>query len=91
MVAVPVIGDGRFFRELTDPVQHVLAVTKSDATVFAQFTRALYVGGGGDVAIVTPAGDSVVFVGVLAGSILPVRAYQVLSTGTSATSILGLY
>ncbi len=67
-----------------------VAVTKSDATVLGM-TRSLYVGGAGDVAVRMKSGVNATFVGVVAGSILPVQCDQVLSTGTSATSILALY
>ena len=54
-------------------------------------TRGLYVGGAGNV-VVQLDGDSstVTFTGVVAGSILPIRARLVASTGTTATSLLGL-
>lgn len=67
------------------------AVTPSDSTILKP-TRALWVGGAGDVAI-TMAGDGSVLtlVGVPAGSILPVQATKVMSTNTSATNIVALY
>jgi hypothetical protein len=70
-----------------------IAVTKSDATTYLPsntgYLDALYVGGGGDVAVVTVAGSTVTFVGVLAGSIIPVQCRQVLNA-TTATNIVGL-
>lgn len=63
------------------------AVTKSDSTVL-QF-RALYVGGAGDVAIKhTEGGDAVTYVGVPAGTILPVSGVRVMSTNTTATNMV---
>lgn len=72
------------------------AVTKSDATVFGVAantfkTRGLYVGGAGDVAVRFVDGNTATLVGVAAGSLLPVSVDKVLSTGTSATSIVALY
>lgn len=66
------------------------AVTKSDSTIIPA-TRALYIGGAGDVAV-TMAEDenNVTFVAVPAGSILPVQVIKILSTGTTATSIVAL-
>lgn len=62
-------------------------VTKSDSTAL-QF-RAVYVGGAGDVAIKhTEAGDAVTYVGVPAGTILPVSGVRVMSTGTTATDMV---
>lgn len=62
-------------------------VTKSDVTVLTN-VRALYVGGAGDVAVTFADGTSATHVGVLAGSVLPVQATKVLSTGTTATNIV---
>jgi hypothetical protein len=49
----------------------------------------LYVGVTGNVALVTEEGDAITFVGVPAGSILPIRTKQIKSTGTTAASIIG--
>lgn len=68
-----------------------VAVTKSDVTVYSPELAALFVGGAGDVNVVTVGGQTTKFVGVLANTLLPVRVTQVLSTGTSATNIVGLY
>lgn len=52
---------------------------------------ALYIGNTGDVTLVTAMGTTVLFVGILAGSLLPVRATRVKATGTSASAIVALY
>lgn len=73
-----------------DPAYRAAAVTKSDATIVN--ARALYIGGAGDVAVTCQEGDTAVtFVGVAAGTILPVAARLVMSTNTTATSIVALY
>lgn len=73
------------------PATKGAAVTPSDATV-VNF-RGLYVGAGGNVAVVF-ADDStstaVTFVGVVTGSTLPIAVKKVMSTNTTATSIVGL-
>lgn len=76
--------------ENTAPSFDAAAVTPSD---YAEIPpcRALYVGGAGDLNVVTAAGTTVKFVGVGAGSILPVVVTKVLSAGTTATSIVALY
>ena len=51
----------------------------------------LYVGGAGNVAVVTAAGSEVTFSAVPAGSFLPVHIKQVKTTGTNATEILALW
>lgn len=62
------------------------AVTKSDSTVFGAST--LYIGGAGDVAVTTVAGDVVTFSAMAAGTILPVLVTKVMSTNTTATLII---
>ena len=65
------------------------AVTPSDsATTFA---NALYIGGAGNVAVVTEGGDTVTFSGVPAGTTLVVRVTQVRATNTTATNIVRLW
>ena len=54
----------------------------------------LYVGTAGDVKVITAGGDTVEFIGVLAGSFIPVqvtRLFRTGQTGTAATNILGLW
>ncbi|MCW7545421.1 MULTISPECIES: hypothetical protein [Aurantimonas] len=67
----------------------LFAITAADADL-AYVTRGLYVGGAGDL-VVRPAdgGDDVTFVGVAAGTTLPVRVTQVRAAST-ATDIVGL-
>jgi hypothetical protein len=72
-------------------------VTPSDSTVLSltdgsimENGYVLYIGGTGNVAVVTLGGDSVTFVGVPAGAFLPVLVTKVMSTNTTATSILAL-
>ena len=74
----------------SDPAQDAAVVTPSD-TADQGNVRGLYVGGAGNVSIVTAAGNTCVFTGVTAGSILPVRCTKVRSTGTTATTIVALY
>lgn len=68
-----------------------VTITKSDSTVLAPPARAIYVGGAGDLAV-RMSGDATTptFVGVAAGTVLPISVDKVLSTGTTATSIVGL-
>lgn len=51
---------------------------------------ALYVGGAGDLHVLMEDESEVTFIGVPAGSILPIRVLRVFSTSTSATDIIGL-
>lgn len=76
----------------TSPAGFAVAVTASDATTFDPPTRGVYVGGAGDVAVRMHLGqNNVTFVGVPAGTVLPINVDRVLSTGTTATSIVRLY
>lgn len=67
------------------------AITPNDTTVFQTTYRALYIGTAGNVTVIprnqtTP----VTFWGLQDGTILPVSAKSVLSTGTTAGQIIGL-
>jgi hypothetical protein len=74
-----------------EPASNGEAVTPHDSNTLTYVSRALYVGGAGDVAVILLGGQTLTFSAVPAGTILPVRAKQVKSTGTTATLILSLY
>ena len=65
----------------------VLTTTKLDVRVPVE----VYVGGAGNVAVVTGGGDTVTFTTVTAGSMLPVSVFRVLSTGTTATNMVAVW
>ena len=50
--------------------------------------RGIYVGVGGDIKVTTVDGDTVTFVAVPQGVILPVRAKRIFATGTTAASLV---
>jgi hypothetical protein len=74
------------------PAGHAEAVTPGDTSAnnFSREAQALYVGGAGNVAVVLPSGTAVVFAGLFAGYILPVRCIRVNSTDTTATNLVAL-
>ena len=74
----------------TGPGTDAFAITTSDSANFTTNARSIYVGGAGDVTIVTPANTVVTFKAVPVGSILPVQAKRVNATATTATSLVGL-
>lgn len=77
---------------LQTPPDNAFAVTPNNTGELPFVTRALYVGGAGDVAVVLRKdGAPVTFVAVPAGSMLPLRVRQVLVTGTTATALVGIY
>ena len=51
----------------------------------------LYVGGAGNVKVLTVGRDEVTFTGVQAGTFMPVQVLRVFATGTTATSIVALW
>lgn len=73
-----------------DPSTGNFVVAPSDTVNFTTAARSLYVGGAGDVVVVAPDDSAVKFVGVPAGTVLPVRAKRVNLTGTTATNIVGM-
>jgi hypothetical protein len=66
-----------------------IAITPADSDLVAP-VRALYIGGSGNVRLSDTGNGAVTFVAVQAGTILPVMARRVWSTGTTATNIVGL-
>lgn len=69
-----------------------VAVTPNDSADLTNGEcRALYIGGAGNIVIRNKDATSITFTAVTAGSILPCRTSRVLSTSTTATSIVALY
>jgi hypothetical protein len=79
-------------RALTsDPYTNAVAVTPHDTNDLTYVTRGVYVGGAGTLKVNMQDSGTVTFTGVPVGTLLPIRATRVFSTGTSATSILALW
>jgi len=74
------------------PVRRAAAVTASDSTVI-ETTRGIWVGGAGNLAVrfSDDRATSITLTGVPAGTLLPISVVQVMSTNTTATSIVALY
>lgn len=64
-------------------------ITPNDSADLADDVRAIYVGVSGNIAVIDKNGNSRTYVGVAAGTWQPIHARRVLSTGTTATSLLG--
>ena len=79
-------GDG-----LGGPAVKGFEVAVSDGSDLPFYPRALYVGVAGNVTVVMKDDTTLGFVGVTAGSFLPIRPKRVKSTGTTATNIIALY
>lgn len=71
-----------------NPLSRGIAVTPSDTEELAHVSRALWVGGSGDIAVVTKEGDTITLAGVQAGALIPWMVRKVKATGTTATSII---
>jgi|DEB0MinimDraft_10_1074344.scaffolds.fasta_scaffold02223_8 hypothetical protein len=79
-----------YTESLDGPATGIASVTPHDTNDLAQASRAIYVGGAGDVAVEMVDGSSATLVGVTAGFLLPIRVNKVLATGTTATNIVSL-
>lgn len=75
---------------LDAPAAHAETVTPSDGTDLTYASRAVWVGGAGNMAVVMLSGAAVTFTGIAAGTLLPIRVSRIKSTGTTATTILAL-
>lgn len=77
-------------QEPTWPGTDLVAITKSDSTVYNPPIRQIYVGTAGDISVTTQEGTTVVHKGCLAGSYIgPFFASKVNSTGTTAADLVG--
>jgi hypothetical protein len=68
------------------------AITPSDSSANNFYpTRGVWVGGAGTVVAAMVDGGTATFVGVPAGTLLPIQVVRINSTSTTATSMLALY
>lgn len=74
-----------------EPALGGFIISPSDGAYLPTVPRAIYVGGAGNLAFMTIRGEVLIFVGVVAGTIIPVRAVKVFSTNTTASNLVGLY
>lgn len=81
----------RFQATVISPLSTAASVTPHNTNELAYVTRALYVGGTGDVSVTMQDGGEVIFAGVPAGTTLPIRVKIVKATGTDATDIIALW
>lgn len=75
--------------QLSMPALRGIAITPHDSNNLAMPTRAVYVGGGGNIVAIMD-GEVVTFVAVPTGTILPIRCTRINSTNTTATSLVAL-
>lgn len=66
-------------------------VISSTDHVLTKNTRAVFIGGAGNLKVVMASGNIATLTGVLAGSYLPLSISKVFKTGTTATNITALF
>jgi hypothetical protein len=77
---------------LTSPAENGVAVTPNDGTDLTNATRALWIGGAGNISVDMVGGQTaVVYSGIAAGTWMPLRVTRVRSTSTTATLIVAVY
>jgi len=73
-----------------NPAAEATEVTPADVDL-EQYTRGIYIGGAGDLAVVmADKENTVTFKNLVAGSLLPIRVSQI-KAATTATFIVALY
>lgn len=77
--------------DITQSAVGGFAISKSDTVNFSFITRAIWVGGAGDIAVVWTDDTTTILSAVSAGALLPIGAKRINSTGTTATLMVGLY
>lgn len=73
------------------PALNGRAVTPSDTVDMLDCARGVYVGTAGDLKVITIGGDTITFVGLVAGVIHPICAARIFATGTTADNIVAVY
>lgn len=76
----------------TRPATDLVAVTPADGTDLQWATpiRGFMCGTGGNVSVLTLAGNTVVVTGCVAGQVYQIAAQRINATGTTASGITGL-
>lgn len=75
---------------LNSPAEAADAITPHNTLPLPRATRAIYVGGGGNLRVTFVDGDTVTLQAVPGGVIYPLRLSHVLAAGTTATGLVGL-
>ena len=77
---------------LEHTARNAFAIVPSDTASLKKVTRSIYVGGVGDISVIlADESAAVTFVAVPVGTLLPIRAKLVRASGTTATSLVGLW
>lgn len=70
------------------PADGAFAIVPSDTNELAQVTRAIYVGGAGNIRVLMANGNEVTFSNLSAGTLYPFRLRKVFATGGTSVSLL---
>lgn len=81
----------QYTRSLVSPAENAAEISPNDASDILNVTRAIYVGQGGDMQVVMLGGTTATFTNIPSGTLIPLRVTRIMSTGTSAAAILGLW
>ena len=73
-----------------DPFTNAVLVSPNDEEDLEAVTRAVYVGGTGNMKVTMQDSGTVLFTGIPAGTVLPIRVKRIWSTTTNATTIIAL-
>lgn len=76
---------------LQSPASDWADITPHDSNSLSNLPRAVWVGTGGDVTVISAAGTTVTLANVPSGTLLPIRPDVVKSTGTDATDLVALW
>jgi hypothetical protein len=77
---------------ISAPGGFAAAITPNDGADINFTSRAIYIGGAGNLSVVmSGSGNSVTFVGLAAGTVLPITVSRVMDTSTTATNIVALW
>ena len=71
--------------------EYAAAITTSDTVSLTGVTRAVYVGGAGNITAIMSNGDAVLFSAVPVGTVLPIRCTRINATATTATLLIAMY
>ena len=82
---------GALDEKMNYPAYKAFVIAPDNVNDLDHVTRAIYVGGYGDLRVTTIGDDVVTFVGLAAGLLHAIRVKRVWVAGTTATNIVGLY
>lgn len=76
---------------LNSPAVDGAMIAPNDSTDLPHVTRAIYVGQSGQISAQLASGATIDLAAVPGGTMLPLRVRRVLSTGTTAGALVGLW